>query len=94
MGGTGAGSSTGPDRLQLWRRRRRRQHRPEAVSYTHLDVYKRQAILGADVLHGGHKACGLGGDLVIDVLARLLRVRVPRGRQSLPKNIKLRMADR
>ena len=40
------------------------------------------AILGADVLHGGHKACGLGGDLVIDVLARLLRVRVDAVQQA------------
>ena len=39
-------------------------------------------VLGTDMLHRGHKVCGLGGDLVIDVLARLLRVRVDAVQQA------------
>ena len=39
-------------------------------------------VLGADVLHGGDKVRGLGGDLVVDVLAGLFGVRVDAVQQA------------
>ena len=39
-------------------------------------------VLGTDMLHRGHKVCGLGGDLVIDVLAGLFGVRVDAVQQA------------
>ena len=34
------------------------------------------AVLGADMLHGGHQIGSLGGDLIVDFFAGLLRVRI------------------
>ena len=40
------------------------------------------AVLGADMLHGGHQIRRLGGDLVVDLLTGLFRVRVDAVQQA------------